>query len=93
MAADSVALTLVLAGLQAVTTHKVRTTTHKVMTTHRVTDPENKEHAIGAIMEDGTMYIDEELNLLQISSEYLEREKQHQNSIFFKYRQNIWKAR
>ena len=45
----------------------------------KLTDPHNKEHAIGAIMGDGTVYVDQELtNHLQISSEYLEREKQHQ---------------
>ena len=45
----------------------------------KLTDPHNKEHALGAIMEDGTTYLDEELvNHLQISPEYLEREKLHQ---------------
>lgn len=45
----------------------------------KLTDPDNKEHAIGAIMEDGTSYVDEELiQLLQISSEYLEKEKSEQ---------------
>jgi len=56
----------------------------------KLTDPHNKEQAIGAIMEDGTTYLDEELvNHLQISAEYLEREKLHQiheirrrNSVF-----------
>ena len=56
----------------------------------KLTDPDNKEHAIGAIMEDGTAYIDQEaINHLQISSEYLEQEKLHQiaeirrrNSVF-----------
>lgn len=45
----------------------------------KLTDPDNKEHAIGAIMEDGTTYVDEELiKLLLISSEYLEKEKSEQ---------------
>jgi putative phosphoribosyl transferase len=45
----------------------------------KLTDPDNKEHAIGAIMEDGTAYVDEELiNLLQISPDYLEKEKLEQ---------------
>ncbi|MGC2575485.1 MAG: phosphoribosyltransferase family protein [Candidatus Nitrosopolaris sp.] len=45
----------------------------------KLTDPDNKEHAIGARMEDGTTYLDEQLvNHLQISPEYLEREKLHQ---------------
>jgi putative phosphoribosyl transferase len=45
----------------------------------KLTDPDNKEQAIGAIMEDGTTYIDEQLiRDFQISSEYLEKEKSHQ---------------
>ena len=41
----------------------------------KLTDPDNKEHAIGAIMEDGTAYIDQEtINHLQISPQYLEQE-------------------
>ena len=45
----------------------------------KLTDPDKKEHAIGAIMEDGSVYVDEQLiNHLQISPEYLENEKQHQ---------------
>jgi putative phosphoribosyl transferase len=45
----------------------------------KLTDPDNKEHAIGAITEDGTTYIDQEtVNHLQISPQYLEQEKLHQ---------------
>lgn len=45
----------------------------------KLTDSHNKEQAIGAIMEDETVYLDEELsNHLQISSQYLEKEKRHQ---------------
>lgn len=45
----------------------------------KLTDPDNKEQAIGAIMEDGTTYVDEGLiNHLEISSEYLEKEKSYQ---------------
>ncbi|MGC2570407.1 MAG: phosphoribosyltransferase family protein [Candidatus Nitrosopolaris sp.] len=45
----------------------------------KLTDPDNKEHAIGAIMEDGTTYLDQELvNHLQISPNYLEQEKLRQ---------------
>ena len=44
-----------------------------------MTDPDNKEHAIGAIMEDGTTYIDQDLvRLLSINEEYLEKEKKNQ---------------
>jgi len=40
------------------------------------TDMDNKEQAIGAVMEDGTTYLDDELvSLLQITPEYLEKEK------------------
>jgi putative phosphoribosyl transferase len=45
----------------------------------KLTDSDNKEQAIGAIMEDGTTYLDKELiNMLQITSEYLEKEKAEQ---------------
>jgi predicted phosphoribosyltransferase len=45
----------------------------------KLTDPDNKEQAIGAIMEDRTAYLEEELTgHFQISSEYLEKEKSHQ---------------
>jgi putative phosphoribosyl transferase len=50
-----------------------------VIIPRKLTDPDNKEYAIGAIMEDGTTYIDQEaVNHLQISPEYLEQEKLHQ---------------
>ncbi|MDQ6863448.1 MAG: phosphoribosyltransferase [Thermoproteota archaeon] len=45
----------------------------------KLTDPDNKEHAVGAVMEDGTTYLDEELvNQLYITKEYIETEKLHQ---------------
>jgi putative phosphoribosyl transferase len=45
----------------------------------KLTDRDNKEQAIGAIMEDGTTYLDEGLvNMLQLTSEYLEKEKSQQ---------------
>ena len=45
----------------------------------KLTDPDNKEQAIGAIMEDGTTYLDEQLiRDFQISSEYLEKGKSYQ---------------
>jgi putative phosphoribosyl transferase len=45
----------------------------------KLTDPDNKEHAIGGVMEDGTCYIDQELiSMLQISQAYLEKEKAYQ---------------
>jgi putative phosphoribosyl transferase len=45
----------------------------------KLTDPDNKEQAIGAVMEDGTTYLDEELiSMLQITPEYVEKEKVEQ---------------
>ncbi len=45
----------------------------------KLTDRDNKEQAIGAVMEDGTTYLDEELtSMLQITSQYLEKEKVEQ---------------
>jgi predicted phosphoribosyltransferase len=45
----------------------------------KLTDPDNKEHAIGAIVEDGTYYLDDELiSFLQITPQYLEDEKAFQ---------------
>ena len=45
----------------------------------KLTDTANKEQAIGAVMEDGTTYLDEELiSMLQITPEYLEKEKAEQ---------------
>jgi putative phosphoribosyl transferase len=42
----------------------------------KLTDRDNKEQAIGAVMEDGTTYLDEELtSTSQITPEYLEKEK------------------
>jgi predicted phosphoribosyltransferase len=45
----------------------------------KLTDKDNKEQAIGAVMEDGTTYLDKELtSMLQITTEYIEREKAEQ---------------
>src|SRR5215469_18404369 len=45
----------------------------------KLTDIDNKEQAIGAIMEDGTAYLDEQVNkMLQITPEYLEKHKVEQ---------------
>ena len=58
---------------------KLSTLFFDVIVPRKLTDPDNKEQAIGAIMEDGTTYIDLQLiNDLQISSEYLEKEKLEQ---------------
>src|SRR6187399_808820 len=38
-----------------------------IIVPRKLTDPDNKEQAIGAVMEDGTTYLDEELiSMLQI---------------------------
>ena len=58
---------------------KLSTLFFDVIVPRKLTDPDNKEQAIGAIMDDGTTYIDQQLiNDLQISSEYLEKEKLEQ---------------
>ncbi|MDQ6864180.1 MAG: phosphoribosyltransferase [Thermoproteota archaeon] len=45
----------------------------------KLADPDNKEYAIGAVMEDGTTYLDEErVNEAYITKEYIETEKLHQ---------------
>jgi putative phosphoribosyl transferase len=45
----------------------------------KLTDMDNKEHAIGAVMEDGTTFLDEEtVKLLSITQEYIEKEKAYQ---------------
>jgi putative phosphoribosyl transferase len=45
----------------------------------KLLDIDNKEQSIGAVMEDGTTYIDQQLvNDLQIPSEYIEKEKLEQ---------------
>jgi putative phosphoribosyl transferase len=45
----------------------------------KLTDIDNKEHAIGAVMEDGITYIDEEtVKFLRIDQEYIEKEKAYQ---------------
>ena len=45
----------------------------------KLLDIDNKEQSIGAVMEDSTTYIDQQLvNVLQIPSEYIEKEKLEQ---------------
>jgi putative phosphoribosyl transferase len=45
----------------------------------KLTDPDNKEQAVGAIMEDGTAYLDQKMvSMLQITPRYIEREKANQ---------------
>jgi putative phosphoribosyl transferase len=50
-----------------------------IIMSRKLTDRHNKEQAIGAVMEDGTTYLDEDLvSMLQITPEYLEKEKADQ---------------
>jgi len=50
-----------------------------IIVPRKLTDPDNKEQAIGAVMEDGTTYLDEELiSMLQITPDYIEKEKAEQ---------------
>jgi putative phosphoribosyl transferase len=47
-----------------------------IITPRKLTDPDNKEQAIGSIMEDGTTYLDEQqIRDSGISSDYIEKEK------------------
>jgi putative phosphoribosyl transferase len=58
---------------------KLETLFFYIIIPRKLTHPEDKEQAIGAIMADGTTYIDQQLiNELQISSKYLEKEKLEQ---------------
>lgn len=44
----------------------------------KLTDPDNNEYAIGAVMEDGITYLDESVDQLYITKEYIETEKLYQ---------------
>jgi putative phosphoribosyl transferase len=62
-----------------VVARKLSASAFDIIIPRKLTNPDNKEHAIGAIMEDGSAYLDEGLiNLLQITPEYLEKEKAEQ---------------
>jgi predicted phosphoribosyltransferase len=58
---------------------RLSTSFFDIVIPRKLTHPNNKELAVGGIMEDGTLYINEQLiNDFQISSEYLEKEKLEQ---------------
>jgi putative phosphoribosyl transferase len=58
---------------------KLTTIYFDIIISRKLTHPNNKELAIGAITEDGTSYINQQLiNDFQISSKYLENEKLEQ---------------
>jgi putative phosphoribosyl transferase len=55
---------------------KLSTDNFDIVILRKLMDPDNKEQSIGAIMEDGTTYLDNELiSELSISEEYIEKEK------------------
>jgi predicted phosphoribosyltransferase len=58
---------------------KLSTDNFDIVIPRKLTDPDNKEQSIGAIMEDGTTHLDKELiSELSISEEYVEKEKAYQ---------------
>jgi putative phosphoribosyl transferase len=58
---------------------KLSTNNFDIVIPRKLTDMDNKEQAIGAIMEDGTTYLDKELiSELSISEDYIEKEKAYQ---------------
>jgi putative phosphoribosyl transferase len=51
-----------------------------IVISRKLTAPDNKENSIGAIMPDGSMYLDEpKVRWLKVSSEYIEHEKAEQS--------------
>jgi predicted phosphoribosyltransferase len=68
--ADSVARKLSSAAFSSV---------FDIIMPRKITDTDNKEQAIGAVMEDGTIYLDEEaISMFQITPAYLEKEIEEQ---------------
>jgi predicted phosphoribosyltransferase len=58
---------------------KLSTNNFDIVIPRKLTDMDNKEQAIGAIMEDGTTYLDKELvEELSIPADYIEKEKAYQ---------------
>ena len=58
---------------------KLSTNNFDIVIPRKLTDMDNKEQAIGAIMEDGTTYLDKELiEELSIPDDYIEKEKAYQ---------------
>ena len=58
---------------------KLSTDNFDIVIPRKITDPDNKEQSIGAIMEDGTTYLDKELiSELSIPDDYIEKEKAYQ---------------
>src|SRR5919204_6256965 len=62
-----------------IVTKRLSTPFFDVVIPRKLSDIDDKEQSIGAVMEDGTTYIDQQLvNDLQIPSEYIEKEKLEQ---------------
>ncbi len=61
-------------------TRKLKTQNFDILIPRRLANPDNKENSFGAIMEDGyTTFIDDwTVNMLSISNEYIEQEKERQ---------------
>jgi predicted phosphoribosyltransferase len=58
---------------------KLSTENFDIVIPRKLTDIDNKEQAIGAIMEDGTTYLDKQLiEELWIPADYIEKEKAYQ---------------
>ena len=59
---------------------KLKTENFNIIISRRLANPDNKENSFGAIMEDGTTsFIDDwTVNMLSISKEYIEQEKERQ---------------
>jgi putative phosphoribosyl transferase len=58
---------------------KLSTNNFDIVIPRKLTDMDNKEQAIGAIIEDGTTYLDKELvEELSIPADYIEKEKAYQ---------------
>jgi predicted phosphoribosyltransferase len=58
---------------------KFKTDKFEIIIPRRLLTPYNKENAFGAIMEDGTTFIDEKIvDVLSISNEYIKQEKERQ---------------
>ncbi|HEY9386501.1 MAG TPA: phosphoribosyltransferase family protein [Nitrososphaeraceae archaeon] len=78
---DAVVLGIPRAGVITadIVAKKLSISNFDIIIARKLTDPDNKEKAIGAVMEDGTVYLNQELIAhLQISSDYLEKEKLEQ---------------
>lgn len=78
MTADAV-FSKLTSSLFSLSSGNTSTVYFDIIIPRKLTDPDNKEQAVGAVMEDGTTYLDEEMiRMMQITVEYLEKEKANQ---------------